>query len=163
MGYYISFIGAVRAVHLVVVLPCQCTCQWSSRNKLTSFGLTVIIKLLKPKQFPIQLPPDPDYGRPPHAKEHYSPSFDLNIARVSVIIDIISFVGMGLSQTPVVFTLFTMLGSFGVGFSPGAHSVALELYVRRGEKDNGKLFGAMSVVQALWLVKLLFVKSIFRT
>lgn len=124
----------------------------------------VAIKLLKPKQPAIQLPPDTDTDHLPPVlppKEHHSPSFDLNIARVSLIVEVISFAFVGLSNTPVAFTLFTMLGSFGVGFSPGVHSVALYLYTRRGEKDNGRLFGALSVVQGLWSVNFLVFKLLF--
>lgn len=109
------------------------------------------IKFLKPKKPSIQLPLDANLPPLP-SEEHHSPSFDLNLARVSLIIEVISYASMGLARTPVAFTLFTILGSFGVGFSPGVHSVALDLYQRRGEKDNGRLFGALSVVQALGLV-----------
>jgi len=129
MGYYISLIAGSRAVHLVLILP-------------------LAIKFLKPKQPSIELPSD---AEPPSlsSKEYDSPSFDLNLSRISLLVDVISFLFMGLSFTPMAFTLFGMLGSFGVGFYPGIHSVALNLYRKRGEKDNGRLFGALSVIQAL--------------
>jgi len=41
------------------------------------------------------------------------------------------------------------MGSLGGGFSPAVHSVALELYSRKGGKETGKLFGALSVLHAL--------------
>ena len=47
------------------------------------------------------------------------------------------------------FTAFGMLGSLGAGFSPATQSVMLALYARRGGTEIGRLFGALSVVQAL--------------
>jgi MFS family permease len=61
----------------------------------------------------------------------------------------ISYTLVGLASTPVAFTLFTLMGSLGGGFFPATQSVALELYSRRGEKETGRLFGALSVLQAL--------------
>lgn len=56
---------------------------------------------------------------------------------------------------PVAFTAFGMLGSFGSGFGPAIQSVALEMYTQRGGTEAGRLFGALSVVQALRLVNIL--------
>ena len=53
------------------------------------------------------------------------------------------------STSGLMFALATALGALGMGFAPAVQSVALTLYHRRGERDTGKLFGAMSVVQAL--------------
>lgn len=108
--------------------------------------ILVAIKLLKPRS-PVESPRDTD---PSQAHEHrHSPSFDLNLARVSLFIEVIAYTLIGLASTPFAFALFTLMGSLGGGFSPAVHSVALELYSRRGEKETGKLFGALSVLQAL--------------
>jgi len=37
----------------------------------------------------------------------------------------------------------------GMAFSPAVQSVALALYVQQGNKESGRLFGALSVLQAL--------------
>lgn len=61
---------------------------------------------------------------------------------------------MPFAPTGFTFALFAMLGSLGSGFSPAVQSAALELYTRKfgknGSVESGKLFGAMSVLQAVW-------------
>ena len=87
-------------------------------------------------------------GRQPH-EDHHPPSFDLKLARISALIDIVSYAFMALAPTPITFVAASALGSLGTAFSPTVHSLSLELYRRRGGTEFGKLFGAMSVVQAL--------------
>lgn len=100
----------------------------------------------------------PSPGPLTRQKEIHSPTFDLALARISLLIEIISYTFMGLAPTPLAFTIFGMLGAFGTGFSPALHSVALELYARRGGgTESGKLFGALSVIQALWWVFFLII------
>lgn len=52
-----------------------------------------------------------------------------------------------------------MIASWGGGFNPAVQALALELYARRHVKredaETGKLFGALSVIQAMWYVSLL--------
>ena len=81
-----------------------------------------------------------------------SSHFDLALAQISLVVDIASYVLLASVPTAVAFTLGTMGGSMGAGFNPAVQSVALGLYRRRGGTENGKLFGALSVVQALWWV-----------
>jgi len=57
---------------------------------------------------------------------------------------------MGLAPTPLSFTVFGMLSAMGAGFSPAVQSVTLAMYSRKGGTEVGRLFGALSVVQALW-------------
>ena len=124
--------------------------------------------MLKPKPVPIQLPREADEplisptdtsfpteqsdgARAPsfkHEHEH-DPKFDLNVARVSVIVEAIVYSAMLLSRDGLTFAVIGAFGALGMGFTPAIQSVALTLYNRRGGKDSGKLFGAMSVVQAL--------------
>ncbi|KAF7976591.1 hypothetical protein HWV62_6075 [Athelia sp. TMB] len=133
IGYYLTLIGVTRALYLMLILP-------------------LIIKLFKPKTAaPIALAADtPDSDARPQARPgSHSAVFDLNLARVAAFIDVVSYVFMGLATTALPFTLFTLLGSLGTGFAPAVQSVALELYARRGETETGKLFGALSVVNAL--------------
>lgn len=89
--------------------------------------------------------------RPP-PKAHTS-TFDLGLARFSILVDIGTFAILPFAPTGIVFILFTTLGSFGAGLQPAVHSVALELYTRKIRKgaplETGKLFGALSVVQSV--------------
>jgi hypothetical protein len=147
--------------------------------KLTEPGPVVLIRLLRTKSRPkppvirlIVEPSDTDpllsstppassgslLARPSPPQSAHDPAFDLAISRYSLLIDVIAYTFMGLVVTPVAFTAFTVLSALGSGFSPTLQSVALELYVRRerqlrGEDgsviESGKLFGALSVVQAL--------------
>lgn len=124
------------------------------------FNSLVIIKLLKPA--PVQLPTAP--GEPlqnPSSQTHpsrqnntrlpsHSPKFDLNLARISVVLDILAFVIMIFASNGLVFASGAVLQSLGAGYSPAVQAFALDVYSRRGGKgEAGKLFGAISVVQAL--------------
>ncbi|KAG1827151.1 major facilitator superfamily domain-containing protein [Suillus subaureus] len=141
ISYYVAFTGAVRALFLAVILP-------------------VIIKLLKPT--PVQLPTAPDEplqnlssqthpSRQNNAKPpSHSSKFDLNLARISVVLDILAFVIMIFASNGLVFASGSILQSLGAGYSPAVQAFALDVYNRRGGKgEAGRLFGAISVVQAL--------------
>ncbi|KZP31830.1 MFS general substrate transporter [Athelia psychrophila] len=147
IGYYLTLIGVTRAAYLMLVLP-------------------LTIKLFGPKSAaPIALAahtpntdtPDgtntPDEAAQPQPKatpaKPHSAQFDLNLTRFATFIDLVSYVLMGLADSALPFTAFTLLGSMGTGFAPGIQAVALALYARRGETETGKLFGALSVVNAL--------------
>jgi hypothetical protein len=88
-------------------------------------------------------------------KELHSPAFDLNVARISLVIEAISYGAMSLALGAVPFTLFAMLGAAGSCFNPALQSAALTIYTRNGQTGSGRLFGAISVVQALRSVILL--------
>ncbi len=60
------------------------------------------------------------------------------------------FFFLAIAQSAWQFTIFGVLGSLGMGFNPAMQSVILALYVRRGGTESGRLFGALSVIQALW-------------
>ncbi|OBZ69347.1 hypothetical protein A0H81_10787 [Grifola frondosa] len=151
LSYWFSLVGTARAVYLMFVLP-------------------VAIKLLKPKPPAIQLPvepaeplqpstgpPSPSSSpanpsesptiRPSHPA--HSPSADLKLARASLLIDMAAYVLMPLSTSAALFCTASVVSAFGMGFAPAVQSVALALYTRRGGKESGKLFGALSVVQAM--------------
>ncbi|RDB23050.1 putative membrane protein C14C4.07 [Hypsizygus marmoreus] len=154
LGYWLSLIGATRAAFLTLLLP-------------------VIIKIFKPQPMTIELPlkpvsteqdpllsPSQSSTSPNHCatpnsppqtikKEIHSPSFDLGLARGSLFVEVIGYTFMAFAPTATAFTLSSMFGSMGAGFSPAVQSVALALYVRRGGTESGRLFGALSVVQAL--------------
>ncbi|KAF8643895.1 hypothetical protein AX16_008911 [Volvariella volvacea WC 439] len=86
-------------------------------------------------------------------KAKHSLAFDLGLARVSLIIELISYGLMGLAPNAMAFTVCGILGAFGAGFAPAMQSITLAMYMRRGGEEAGKLFGAMSVIQALrWVL-----------
>lgn len=82
-------------------------------------------------------------------KELHSPRFELNVARISLVVDIIAYGSMVLLASQTAFVAFGLLGALGVGFSPATQTLALAMYARRGGTETGRLFGALSVVQAL--------------
>jgi len=142
LGYWISLVGATRAIYLAAILP-------------------LAIKLFKPKPIIVEIPQKPSEsspllppsgstsGLPKKTKEIHSPSFDLGLARASLFVDAVAYTLMGLAPTPAAFTLFGMLGSMGSAFSPASQAVTLALYTKRGLTESGRLFGALSVIQAL--------------
>ena len=129
-----------------------------------SFAL-VAIKILKPKPLILEIPVTPvettpllnsassssstALSRKTIKKEIHSPLFELNLARASLLVDIVSFASMGLAQNPILYALSAAFGSMGAGFPAAAQSVALALYAKRGGAEIGKLFGAISLIQAI--------------
>ncbi|KAF9444748.1 MFS general substrate transporter [Macrolepiota fuliginosa MF-IS2] len=142
LGYWLSLVGAARAIYLTVLLP-------------------VAIKLFKPKPITIEIPrttsetepllssSESNGDLPKKKKEIHSPAFDLGLGRISLLIEIVAYTFMALAPTPFAFTVFGMLSAMGAAFSPATQTVALALYTRRGGTESGRLFGALSVLQAL--------------
>ena len=100
---------------------------------------------LQPQRTPSDSTPAQD-----STKTSRSITFDFNLARISLLVEVFTYTVIPFAPNAVWFTVFSMLGSFGSGFGPATQSVALGLYTLRGETESGKLFGAMSVVQSLW-------------
>ncbi|KAL4246070.1 hypothetical protein ABKN59_003276 [Abortiporus biennis] len=148
IGYWLSVVGITRAFYLTLVLP-------------------LMIKLLQPKSQPIQLPSEPDEPLQPtspssspspsspsskpssSSQQHHTLSFDLKLAKFSLFTEMLAYSAMPFAKHPIPFTILSMITCLGTSFSPAAQSVALGLYTQRGGKEVGKLFGAMSVMQAL--------------
>lgn len=109
------------------------------------------ITLDEPLQQNLSSPSDPTRQGTARARSpSHSSYFDLNIARVSLVVDIIAFLTMMLASNSVLFTCGAVLQSLGIGYSPAVQAFALEVYNRRGGKgEAGRLFGAISVVQGL--------------
>lgn len=124
-------------------------------------GHLAILKLLsymKPEPA-VQLNTTPDEplhgdastpGSPPKPERH-SPSADLMLARLSLCMEFIGYtLFWTLPPSPAFFVGITIFVSLGAGFGPAVQSVALSLFtVRPDGRDTGKLFGAISVVQAI--------------
>ena len=85
-------------------------------------------------------------------KDPSSPRLDLNTARVSLVMELTAYILMATANTGTMFTVYTVLGSLAAGFTPAVQSLALGIYAGRGGEETGKLFGALSVVQALGCV-----------
>ena len=127
--------------------------------------LLVAIKILKPKPLILEFPVTPVettpllnstsstsssmMSRKTIKREIHSPLFDLNLARVSLLVQIVSFTSMGLARSPILFALSGTLDAMGTGFSPAAQSVALALYAKKGGVETGRLFGAISLIQVI--------------
>ena len=125
----------------------------------------VAIKILKPKPLILEIPVTPVETTPllnsassssstmmnpmTIKREIHSPLFDLNLARASLLVDIIAYTSKGLAQSPIMFALSGAFGAMGAGFPPAVQSVALALYAKKGGVETGKLFGALSLVQAM--------------
>lgn len=131
----------------------------------------VLLKFLKPKPKPVTStaavnsterdpllrrspPADSDASNSPsHHHHHHQVQFDFSLALWSLVIEIVSYTLMAATTSPLGFTITGMITSLGSGFSPAMQSVALELYTQRhkgkGHVESGRLFGAISVVNAL--------------
>ncbi|TCD62172.1 hypothetical protein EIP91_007255 [Steccherinum ochraceum] len=147
IGYWLTLVGVVRAVFLILVFP-------------------IIIKFLKPKPVPsvrlseaasepllsAESTSHPDSSSSPHAtavNTSRSISFDLNVTRVSVVIELISAFMIPFTKKGLVFTGLSVADCFGAGHEPTAQSVTLALYAQRGGTESGKLLGALGVLQIL--------------
>ncbi|KAF8134935.1 major facilitator superfamily domain-containing protein [Boletus edulis] len=169
LSYYISFMGAVRAFHLLVLLPSLLITFKPVRAAVSSA---------------VSAKPNPNgvKAKPKPTKKHLFSEirFDLLVVRCSMFVDFCSHALVALSPLPsnnatsswrsqLMFVGATSLASAGAGVLPAAQSLALcTLQGRKmtekeataggadmvpGEQDAapklGKLFGAMSVLQAV--------------
>lgn len=82
-------------------------------------------------------------------KDPSSALLDLNSARISLVVELIAYMMMATAKTGTLFTVYTVLGSLGAGFTPAVQSLAMGIYAGRGGEETGKLFGSLSVVQVL--------------
>ena len=82
-------------------------------------------------------------------KEIHSLLFDLNLARASLVVEMISYTWMGLTQSPILFVLSIFFDTMGAGFPPAVQSVALALYAEKGGVETGKFLGALSLIEAI--------------
>lgn len=81
-----------------------------------------------------------------------SPTFDLRLARRSLLLEGMVHVIMLLFPSPASLYVLGVFGTCGAGFPPAMQSVILSLYIHNGGKENGKVFGALGVIQILWYV-----------
>lgn len=139
------------------------SCLTIATNLIDVFR-SAILRLYAPKSHPIQLPISPagdeplnvDSSLPPAADARgsgspHTPTVDLSVARISLVVQMICFVIIAFSKDASMFVAAGALGALATGYSPTTHSLSLELYTRRGglSSEAGRLFGAMSVIQTV--------------
>ncbi|KZT56416.1 MFS general substrate transporter [Calocera cornea HHB12733] len=152
LGYWLSLVGVVRAFHLVVILPLILKYLRPKPEQAISLPIEEAEPLQSSNgQTPATPPPTADAGRAAHAEAvkryQHSPRFDLYVARASIGIEFLCEVGQASAQGPTSWTIATLFGAFGGGYSPAMQSLALGLL--KNEDETGRLFGAMSVMSAL--------------
>ncbi|KAJ6572082.1 major facilitator superfamily domain-containing protein [Mycena capillaripes] len=142
LGYCISSIGIARATFLILILPVFIKFVKNRRPSASSSHSSSEHEPLLSDQ------DSSDQPTPPNTVV-----FDLRLARFSILVDIAMYTLLPFAPTGILFILFISLGSFGGGLGPALNSVALELYTRKIGKhktvESGKLFGALSVLQAV--------------
>ncbi|KAF9532861.1 major facilitator superfamily domain-containing protein [Crepidotus variabilis] len=129
IGYWLSLVGAARAIFLVAILPAPTSTETTPLLSGSEPSEQLMPKMIK--------------------KEIHSPSFDLGLARFSILVEIICYTFMAFALTSIPFTTASLIASFGAGFTPALQSVTLALYTRRGGTEVGRLFGALAVIQTL--------------
>ncbi|KAJ7244045.1 major facilitator superfamily domain-containing protein [Mycena rebaudengoi] len=136
LGYFITVVGATRAIYLTLLLP-------------------LVINLLKAiatrKTIHRSLESVPLLSERTTSPSSHSIIIDLSLARLSLLIDVVSYIFLPFSPSGIIFTSFMAFGSLGSGFVPAVRSIALDIVTRRNGGDgveSGKLFGALGVVQA---------------
>ena len=167
LGYWISIVSVIGAIYLTIILPSKAydLCDFSCILMSLWLFLLAAIKILKPKPLILEFPVTPvettpllnssssssstTMNRKTIKREIHSPLFDLNLARASLLVHIVVYISMGLARSPILFAVSGTLGAFAAGFSPAAQSVALALYAKRGGVETGRLFGALSLIQAI--------------
>jgi MFS family permease len=158
LAYWLSLVGAARAFHLAIILP-LCIKFFKRKPVPVTSGETEPLLSSASSASPSTSTTSSRIVRPPGAgarsdspsrlTEPHSIEFDLGLARASLALEFVAYTMMALVPNPVAFTCFAMLGSAGAGFSPAIQSVALEMFTQRGGTETGRLFGALSVIQAL--------------
>lgn len=97
----------------------------------------------------------------------YTPTVELTLARCALAVEVLACCIMAAAATDSIFVLGTIIGSFSVAFTPISQALALDIYTAAvgddggcqgeeeetatsdGPSETGKLFGVLSVLQAL--------------
>ncbi|GLB34576.1 putative major facilitator superfamily protein [Lyophyllum shimeji] len=151
LGYWLTLVGATRAIFLTLILPVIIKVFNSAHEKPNAPAEPVVGEeqpLLPPTRKDAAATASRGFATP-LSKEHHSLPFDLGLARASLFIDVVSYTLLAMAPTALFFTVASMLGAMGAGLNPAIQSVALAMYRQRGGTESGRLFGALSVVQAL--------------
>ncbi|KAJ6532749.1 major facilitator superfamily domain-containing protein [Mycena vulgaris] len=140
-SYYLHAMSATRALYLLLILPLAITFVKNRHSEIVP----------PPSESEPLLSRDSDRLDQDPTRASV---FDLDLAHLSILVDMVTFVALPIAPNGTVFTLFSVLGSFGIGFGSAFRSVALEVYSRRFRKtepvESGKLFGALSVASSVF-------------
>ncbi|KAI0303849.1 major facilitator superfamily domain-containing protein [Multifurca ochricompacta] len=134
LGYYISFVSGVRALYTLLLMP-------------------FLLSTFKPSS----PPPSASGSAPPSSPASgdfvRSVTFDLRVARASLLIDIVShtLVALHISSSPLVFSGVTSISALASGATPALQSLAICILQRsrQGSPEIGALFGGLSMLTAL--------------
>lgn len=159
LGYWMSVAGLTRAIALALVIPAIISLfkRLPSRIRLSSPStrttpLPPVTEDPEVLENPPQAPPartNADTSGGTVRNKDSSPRLDLNTVRVSLVMDFASYAMMATAKTGMMFTAYTVLDSLAAGYAPAVQSFALWIYTSRGGEETGKLFGGLSMVQAL--------------
>ncbi|TFK68620.1 MFS general substrate transporter [Pluteus cervinus] len=167
LGYWLSLIGVTSAFFLTILLPLVIKLlqlRWPpptpdateesesllpSRPPSAATESTVRPSTAYASESTSSAQPVKTSASDEHHLKRHSLVFDLGLTRVSLLIGAAASLSMGLAPTSLWFTICGVLACFGGGWSPAIQSVALAVYARQGGSETGKLFGALSVLQAL--------------
>ncbi|KAJ3476132.1 hypothetical protein NLI96_g11375 [Meripilus lineatus] len=161
LSYYISFVGAVRAVHLLLIMPFLIkTFKPKPKPKSVAHSVTPASSLVT-RSSPLNVPPAPP-SKPKPTSHHLAKemSFDLLVLRISLIIDVISHTLVSIlspAASQAFFVGYTSLSSLGAGAVPAVNSFALCAMQMRSHGANhsdddggaGGIFGALALVQSV--------------
>ncbi|KZV80279.1 MFS general substrate transporter [Exidia glandulosa HHB12029] len=155
IGYWVGFLGLVRAIYLLFVLP-------------------AIFAWARPKPPAIALPGPEDqlHGSEsspvaaPASRPQTPPSLDLAVVRLSLVGDALTFFAMVVATSLRQFVAFSMGLALGAGLAPAFMSLALALSPN-GAAEGGKLFGAFGVMTSFgaevlgqWVIGGIFIATL---
>ncbi|KAF9258534.1 MFS general substrate transporter [Marasmius fiardii PR-910] len=150
IAYWLSFTGAIRSVFLAIVLPLlvKCLKKKPKTRRARPPRSDEEQPLIDGSQSKVY-GPSPRPPLPSKLKEAQTSRLDLRLARISLGLMIISYVGLCLDVTSFSFIIYTMIEALGAGYGPAIQSVALSLYGRKSDGETGRFFSALSILQAL--------------
>ncbi|KZV87001.1 MFS general substrate transporter [Exidia glandulosa HHB12029] len=150
VGYWLSVLGASRAIYLLFIFPPvvrffkpkpAAIALEGPESQLHSNATET--SLPSNAEVPSDAEVEMEVPKPPPV-----PSFDLLVARISLGLDVIAWCFVAASQTPGHWLLSTAGLAIGSALTPTVMSLALALYPN-GDAEAGKLFGAFSVLTTL--------------
>lgn len=74
---------------------------------------------------------------------------DLSVARLSQLAGFVAYPAMSFAPSGILFTVAGSAAALSTGVRPALQSIALAVYSSQGGKESGRLFGALTVLQAL--------------
>ncbi|THG99751.1 hypothetical protein EW026_g2668 [Hermanssonia centrifuga] len=165
LSYYITFVGGVRAVHLLFVMPHLISSFKPKPKPKSSQSVSVPASdhVDSASRAVSTAQTQPTKPKPTLAHLAKEMNFDLMLLRFSFFIECLSHTLVSLAPTtsgPGVFVGFTTLSCFGAGVIPAANSLALCIMQMQRQASGststmddqggaGKLFGALASLQAV--------------